>query len=353
MVKKKYEFCQNDVFIIDHFEKYEEIASKLKNETVFDNVSTCKVKYIITANTRNKIIRKIKRTYYFANWKKIVKKAMNLSNSYDNVFVATADEIRTFAVCKLRKNNPNIHSYYLEDGTIDYLNNPHPKNKKSFLWNIFLRVIGLERVNELIQDSYVLKPELISNAEYNLHQIPTISSKEDKELVLLLNRVFNYTPIDIKEPLIHLQAKLSPHESNISISKLMHKLQDIYGEDKILTKLHPRIPLDMYNDMHCFPASNTSMWESIVLNNDYSDKTLIAHCSTALLTPKTIFNQEPTLIFLYKLYPHTALSSESRIQAMDNLVCRLASVYSDPSKVFVPISEEELFNFIESKQILR
>ena len=60
--------------------------------------------------------------------------------------------------------------------------------------------------------------------------------------------------------------------------------------------------------------------------------------STAQFTPKMMFDREPTLVFLYKLYG-------CQFNNADELVERIRASYRDPQKVLVPQTKEE-FNAI-------
>ena len=89
------------------------------------------------------------------------------------------------------------------------------------------------------------------------------------------------------------------------------------------------------------------MWEIMCANIDFSNKILISHCSTALYTPKFIFDQEPIVIFLFDMLVDDVLQSLNQMHAFEIFVDRLKETYRDKEKVFLPKSKEELLEYLE------
>lgn len=98
--------------------------------------------------------------------------------------------------------------------------------------------------------------------------------------------IFFDAPISIKE----LQVK------QINLIKLLSKELT----KKFIVKTHPRTLIKDEIDNSFIFKLNFPL-EILCLNKDLSNKTLISIFSTVNITPKLMFNQEPKIIFLYKL----------------------------------------------------
>ena len=112
---------------------------------------------------------------------------------------------------------------------------------------------------------------------------------------------------------------------------------------RTIVRPHPREPERAYSGLDT--DKDRTLWELTCARVIRNDHILIGSYSTGQLMPKILFNKEPFLIFLYKIY-HPVLSKE-RIEAMDALIARIRSSYSDPSKVYNVGSIDEYRRIIE------
>lgn len=68
---------------------------------------------------------------------------------------------------------------------------------------------------------------------------------------------------------------------------------------------------------------------------------LISYISTALATPKLMFDKEPYILLLYRLVESTV-----DVSSVDNYYRELKKLYTNPERVFIPETEEELMRSI-------
>ena len=103
---------------------------------------------------------------------------------------------------------------------------------------------------------------------------------------------------------------------------------------------HPRYPL--VNDNFSV-ADKGQIWEMKALHMDNLERCcLISIHSTALLTPKILFDKEPYIIFVYKLVP---LPYEHGL--FDRTLKLFIEEYGDPNKISIPENIEEFKESIE------
>ena len=77
-------------------------------------------------------------------------------------------------------------------------------------------------------------------------------------------------------------------------------------------------------------------------NDINDDKVLIAFCSTAQITPKMLYDKEPYLVFLYRLFDC------DWIEDYDRLVEQVRNSYRNKKKVFLPSTLDELVNTLNN-----
>lgn len=81
------------------------------------------------------------------------------------------------------------------------------------------------------------------------------------------------------------------------------------------------------------------IWEFVCYDAISENNVLIGSASTALLTPKMLFNREPFVVLLYRMFGE---ATEPIRLAGDKIKSILEAGYSDKSKIFAPSSLEEL-----------
>ena len=118
-------------------------------------------------------------------------------------------------------------------------------------------------------------------------------------------------------------------------------LGTLYGCDCVI-RPHPRdtflFPKDLLID------KSNEMWEIVSAKHITEQHVLIGAFSTAQMTPKMIYNTEPTLIFLFKLYKEAF--SKEQIDKFEELIELLKSTYKDKDKIHIVNDLSELREII-------
>lgn len=345
MIKKMFPDEKCDLYLIDDCENYLETIELLKKENIFEDIVPCNVQNLFCAKYKKSYIRKIRRALYFIGWRGYLRKYAPIKKKkYSKVFLAVHDEARCFMLTRMHRLNPQIEACYYEDGANDYLCASH--NKHTGKKVTFAKLVGLNyNVGNNIKKAYVLNPECVATEDFEFLPIPRIDTETDKELIEILNRVFKYKPYEIKEKVVYLYNRIVPVAKDLE--RIIQGISEKYGQDSIILKDHPRLPASGYEGVNRIPKENETLWEGMCMNNDFSDKILISHCSTSLYIPKFVFDQEPTLIFLFNMLKVRFLERSGRRESFEIFVEKLRSTYRDKSKVFLPETEEELNKYLE------
>ena len=127
---------------------------------------------------------------------------------------------------------------------------------------------------------------------------------------------------------------LSLVSNNLEKKEGTLKIADILEEHKedVLIRLHPReIRQDVYKRFSV--DENNYMWEVQVGMTAIEEKLLITQGSTAVFTPKLMYNKEPYILFTYKLIP---LPNNTTTQEFQSLVTKLKKLYNYPERIYEP-----------------
>lgn len=121
------------------------------------------------------------------------------------------------------------------------------------------------------------------------------------------------------------------------IEKYREVVKKIIARGNIVIKQHPRNKEPRYNAPY---FENTAIpFEVYCSQKNYEDSLFFTSCSTAVFTPKLIYDQEPSIVFLYKALDEYRKNSNNDC---DKLVSSLIKMYRDPSKIMVIKSVDEL-----------
>lgn len=119
-----------------------------------------------------------------------------------------------------------------------------------------------------------------------------------------------------------------------------------YLENKlpqIMIKPHPRTTLRYRPQRTVQPAKALEFFDvDCMFCADMDEKVLFSCYSTALLVPKHSFDQEPYVVFLYKLLDVDKIAAMTMAQWDEVIHRSLTACYRDPGKVFIPASYAEL-----------
>jgi len=330
----QYEDKKVDLYILNHFDNAKNIVEKLKDKNVFASVNYVDCINFTKSFSSNKTIRFYEKTNMYLNYRSVTKEYFDFKNKfYDEIYLTYPDVIIQLAIKTLSEQNDMLKINLYEDGTGGYTDfNP------SIFKKLFNLIFGFDEVIDKYHSINVFQPELYSgNAQNNnikVNKIPRINA-ESRKIKCLINDVFNYkNNYDISEKIIFLEQPLDFVDGLNNDLKNIAK--EILTKDYII-KLHPRTNVNNYSDFNLY-QNNSIPWEVITLNSNLEDKVLISYYSTACVSPKIIFDQEPILIFLYDIQGiEDILTSETK-----NFIKKFKNLYKDQSKIFIPNTIEEL-----------
>lgn len=201
--------------------------------------------------------------------------------------------------------NPKLIVYVIEDGystyTIDW--------EKIQLSNKSTKFIG--KIFKNIKAIYTYSPNSICyDINYKSKALPKIDNK-NKELVSIFNEIFDYKKTKLPKYIFTAQCF---KEDRLICNDLefMKAAFDIVGYENLYIKQHPRSVTLGSKQMGLSEDIQLDIpFELLLLNDDLDDNVLISVCSTTLISPKVIFNQDIPIIYLYNAITGSVFLSDS------------------------------------------
>lgn len=327
---------ENDIYIYEDL--YGTIDIKLLyNTELFSNV------YKINFSPDYHGWKKLKLYLLIFKFDKYYNKTIGLRNeqiqSYDECYCSSLRNVFT-ALFFIRYRDAKVHIF--EDGIGTYESFNKSLSYKINIFDNICRTILRRGKSIRISSVYVYRPDLMIE---NRYPICEIKSNRLLENYSTLTKIFM---CDDNDHLKDIQFIYFEQPNDMMVTNYLSVEESIksillQNRKRTIVRLHPRDlkRTQFYSEFIC---ENSGMWELRLVNFDVENKVLIGPFSTAQITPKMLYDQEPYLIFTYQLY-HDFFGDETSY--IENIIGRIRGVYREPKKIFVVKSMAELREVLE------
>lgn len=325
---------ETDMYIVNQFTEAISIYTEIEKTGLFSSVYLLKKPM---RNPQNTFVRGIKLAWYYLHPGSVVRRQLEKSehripSHFYDMIMASVTTLLVVSLCKL---NPKAEFNMFDDGAASYYGNIAEVG--GWKYKIFSRIFRCGNY-AAPQKLYVNNADMCKSiASVKIEQLPFW----DKDFINFVCKIFSVDPQinQIQQRVILL---LQPFEE-IDFSAIVERLSFISNE--VLIRFHPKekgrkVPETMNID------NGSVMWELRAAMTDMNNKILIGYYSTAQMTPKLLFDQEPWLIFLYRI--DESLFDENRKKSLDILVGDLKASYRDKGKIFIPESINEFKEQLDS-----
>ena len=282
----------------------------------------------------------IKKIITYLNKKKIWNSLPNKNKQYTRINIAYVDSVTLWIYTYFKKTGSTLSLY--EDGTYSYR---CLEVEQTFIRKIFGKILyGGASVEECVR-IYVKHPEKL---RLGSHVVKILRIEENFDFDVLtktLLPLYNLT----KDWMTSFEKKVIYFDQNIELNEvkniqknIANETAKIFGRKNVLVKLHPSSRnIDYGKDMIVF--RERLPFELAIIYKNMNNKVLISIFSTACMTPKLDFDQEPYVIFTYKLYGNSFSINEKYLDQVDQLI----ESYKNKSKVKIPNNMEEYMLMIK------
>lgn len=323
-----------DLYILDHAPQNVTYFEALKTNGIFRNVYFLHSKSMTGGISPYPWLRYLKASSYFLFPGKLLDQ-VDKREKYDRFFISSPDVPSQLLYYAFKKSNPSIKLFMFEEGTFAYNFFEHRFGKVK---RTFLKLLYHTDLYEDYRGAYVYHKALLNNVKKL--PVTTIApmSKENKTLVSFFNRLSGYDVSmhpHVENEVIFMDQPFMFDAINQQQYSLYTRIEEKLGA-KLNVKLHPRTQKHPYQKVLEFQASS----EIMELNESFHDKVLVSVFSTACLSPKMMFDEEPIVILLYHLVD---LSLMTNINANTfEIAKQIQAMYRDPSRFKIPETLEEL-----------
>lgn len=272
--------------------------------------------------------------------------------SINRLFISSTEIFSRIIAYKFFGCSDSLEIYYFEDGLESYMEvlDSSVKNRTNRLLS---RRFGYSLISKCC-GMYVYKPSYVISNPYNI-KLYTINPMDiDSPYVKELYQLFSVDK-PIRFPLgtaIFLDAWFVNKIDKANSEKLISLVLNI-AKERMAIKPHPSNYDELKkNQKNTVLIDSKDNFEIIYMNGGVKDAILISAFSTACLLPKLIFNEEPKVILLYRLferYPDVWKSGEE-------FYLRVQKDYTNPDNFIIPNNLDELeealkVNDLESYEI--
>lgn len=320
-----------DLYMVKVFDGAEEVYKRIIDTEVFSNVYLIEDVLLTYPITIKKCIDAVK------NGRKFLKSARD--RVYDEVYYNNSGWlINSIFYTAFYKANKNIKNMFLEHGFNSYTN---VYSQKPFYLRVLINLVGLKCMDGTMLDTtFMFHPELIHIKYYGKIEKMLPMDRNNKRFVDALNHIFHYEcdkdEFESKKIIIMEQG---PQKFSFDKENFWNVILKSIDKKESIIKAHPRQTDSTLKKCGIDISTNHTLpWEIEALNIDIKNKTQITIFSGACISPKLIFNEEPTVIFLYKLLPvEQNVFGKTFIDFADEL----GKSYIDKEKFFVPETFDE------------
>ena len=352
VISIKYQYYreeETDLFILDHFFGSDKCAERVRSLGIFSDVyhvnSWIKFKRTIDDvknpqkdpwKVRMRISHAFWKLFYYGGCTAALRKDHIEPKKYSAMFFSHNAPVSNIIGAYIRRKRLKILQYGFEDGTRDYLDELDEKN---YNMKKLERIMGVPE-NVYHKDKYwVYRPDQICNRSKYDPKVERIFPPNDEVRALILKiwdvrrspYIFNrYIFFDtlLERGVLH---------------RIVDPIVEIVGKDNFTLKQHPlrRDKPFADHEVEIWPASDIP-FEAYLATGNYNDNILISQYSTSCFTPKFIYDQEPMIIFLYRIVP-----TKESVETVESMVNKLISVYEQKGRIYIPRDVDEFYQIIK------
>lgn len=331
-----------DLYIFGMFPHYREVAGRLEKYKIFRNVIPVNCKEIGAPGRIRGFLQML-----FAN--KTVRPFLPTDAAYKTYYSSSRALPKTILQKVLLDRNPNMTRVVYEDGLGTYARNSHPLNatkrksaaEKLLGWRLDIpeKTSMMANIPDLVEP-----PKTVGVLPVT--QMPRIAFTEEERRMLL--DIFSVGKDDEINERCIIFDMLRPieglcDEDYEKIDDCYSLIADYLGKENTLCKPHPRSVGKTKAEVKQYQKQELPMEALYGGMPDIENRILISYISTAIFTPVILFNQEPVVISLHRILPHTQSS-----KIFDPIYEKFRGIYRRPEKVMAPETKEELAAFLSA-----
>lgn len=284
-------FDNVDVIVTDQSKGSKEAARRLQDMRIFQSVY-----FVHDSDGLDKFSRFDKYRRYLSAWispKEKLKEYVELNGCYDLFFFHNAS-LLTHLICHCL--GEKTACFRFDEGYSTYTK---PLLNKRWLHRWMIRG-AFGDIRHRLQGIYLFHPELFrQKVDCPLFPIKPLGS-DCTELKQILNEVFDYTPDPQlrNADYIFLEESFRLHAQMTEDVELVCQIADLVGVGRLVVKQHPRSRNNPFQERGITTVQSGDIpWEVILMNEDFSHKTILSVMSGTALAP-ALYRYPPLKTYL-------------------------------------------------------
>lgn len=328
-----YEIKEADLYLVSVFEGADIVGERIRKANIFRNVYMVEDVLLTYPVTIEKCWNVVK------NGRKFQKQLAE--RKYEYIYYNNSGWlINSIFYNGVYKGNKKVKNIFLEHGYSTYIKR---YDKKPWYLKPLIHLVGLRCMDgTMLDEIYMFEPELNCVKQNGTICKMKKINKRNETLKKAMNFIWEY---NLEEKSEFADKKViimeqGPQKVEFDKEAFWKSILSILDLNKVIVKAHPRQKNSTLSGTDVQISHNHTMpWEIEVLNHNMNNKVLITIFSGACLSSKLLFEEEPVIIFLYKLLPvdYSFLGEE-----IVNFANKIGDLYQDKSKYFIPETIEEL-----------
>lgn len=331
----------NDIYIYDEFDSAKGIYEKLLQTPLFENVY-----YISHRDTGNLLEMGLS---LLLNHQKFIDE----HEIYTDIFIQGGNYFSKILYGETKKRNSHLRLHYIEDGIGAYIDSPVIL-QDTFAKKMIKVLNKYSMYNTSIEKYFVYEPDLVKNKK-NLNYLTLPKLNKKNTALEIVKKIFSLEKQSekLENKILFFDQPLFSDGFKINEINFVERLNFPELDCRLIVKLHPRSPKDKFKNIEVLQTSLP--WELYCLTKDFNNVLLITIISTTAFTPYLMFGNDLPVVslalyFYNKLKNEQKLDNEETIKMLKNVIEFIERFERNSNgKVYSPITDQELVEFIESK----
>ena len=325
-----------DLFVFGMFPNYKAVCENIRKQSIFQNVYAVDCSKIGSPSRGKAFLQMI-----FA--KRVVSSFLPREAVYETYYSSSRAHPKTLLQYVLLKRNASMARIIYEDGMGTYSGNSHPLNATS-LRSKAESILGWKLDVPERTTMMANIPELVDVPEYlNGHITKKMPSLQfDDTTGNMLRDIFSVDDEKSIKSRAIIFDTLRPNpmclkETDFEVLDESYRCIGDAFLDDVIVKPHPRSKNKGCYRIEMYKYQEIPMEALYAGMKDLEQRILITYTSSAVFTPKILFDKEPVVISLHRLIE----DSKSSV-VFEPIYEKFRMIYSEPERVSAPESLDEL-----------
>ncbi|MBO6244537.1 MAG: hypothetical protein J6O41_08290 [Clostridia bacterium] len=331
-----------DIFCFDRFQNsdlYQKRSKKIKRINRFFLLNDYQKDYVNGKQLKG-VLKYIHSAFLYLRPRNSIKKYFDnindwkytVSEKYDRIMAPTP----SFLLQCLEKNNSKAILDYYEDGLGSYMGDFNA-DSASLSRKVFSRIFKVGYNVIPVRNLYVYSPDLCySTVSKRINKLPAVTPA----FLDIADYVFGFYPQAIDKNDIIWLGQRRFDDTVVKILEVLSK-----SNLNVLVRKHPKENnIDRYHELGLEIDDGKNMWEMLLLKHDIADNILVSSYSTAVFTPKLLFDKEPYILLVYNLFDDI---DTLHLKKTKQFVKLFRGIYEHKERIIIPKSFEEFERIIK------